>query len=187
MARITLVKKAQKDQGKCRRCGAVIKLGDSYFWFANRLGRMSVRKVFCAAHRPRPSEVTTSDKLSQLYGAQEAFEDQVFDSLEDIASALRDAASTAEEVGQEYRDSLDNMPDGLRDADSNGIQEKIDACSDWQGELEQAADEVEGFEMPEEEESEGDKEPTNSGGQTASEVMDEARSRAEDAIGSLSL
>ena len=58
MAKITQVAKAQKDQGKCRRCGVEIKAGEPYKWFANLVGRTSTRKVFCSKCQPRQSDMT---------------------------------------------------------------------------------------------------------------------------------
>lgn len=143
MARVTKVVKARKAQGNCRRCGKKIKKGDSYYHFSNRIGRSSLRRVYCNEHPPKPSEKTTSDKLSQLYAAQEAFEDGKYKTLEEMAAALREAAEVAETVKDEYQESLDNMPDALRDSDPNDIQSKIDSCETWKDELESKADEIE--------------------------------------------
>jgi hypothetical protein len=148
MARVTFVTKARKDQGTCRRngCGKTILTGDSYYWFANLIGRSSQRKNFCAEHRPKPSEMTTSDKLSRLYGAQEELETALSKATtyEDIASALRDAANEAREVGEEYQESLSNMPEGLQQGQTGqDIEEKAQNCESWADELESAADEIE--------------------------------------------
>jgi hypothetical protein len=152
MARIKTVAKAQKDQGKCRRCGAPILAGSKYYWFANRIGRSSIRKNFCAAHYPKASEVTTSDKLSQIYSAQEdlAVAIDAAGSLEDLSSALRDAAGIAQEVAEAYRESISNMPESFQNgSQAEEMEEKASQCEDWASALESAADEVEGME-PEE-------------------------------------
>ncbi len=210
MARLNHVKKARGGEKpkKCYRCQTPIKAGDEYYWFANRMGRMSVRKDYCKNHRPRASEMTTSDKLSQLYAAQEEFGDGNFETLEDMAEALRSAASVAESVKDEYQDGLDNMPDGLRDADPNGVQDKIDSCETWASELESAADEIENMEapeMPDEPEAPQEKKPSAAKRKLyeaakakydealaawkvlMEPILEEAQGKADDAIGSLDL
>jgi len=148
MARVTFVKKAQKNQGKCRRCSKSIEIGDSYYWFANRIGRSSQRKVFCGEHRPKQSEITTSGKLSTLYAAQENLEEAIAGAScnEDIASALRDAAEEARQVAEEYRDSIQNMPDNLQQSSvADEMEEKASNCEDWGSSLDSAADEIDGL------------------------------------------
>lgn len=176
MPRVHHVKSARKSKIKrtCRRCGKVIKPGDSYYHFANRIGRSSITKVFCNEHPPKASDKTTSDKLSQLYAAQENYSEHCdkLETFEDIAQAMHDAAEVAETVGQEYQDSFDNMPEQLQE--SSGIQEKIDSCESWHQELENAASEIEITDWPDDEEAQA-------------KALEEARSNGQSAIDSLEL
>lgn len=135
-----MINRARTSPGSCARCGTEILKGDSYKWFKFRWGS---KIIFCEAHYPRLSEMTTSDKLARLYAAQEEIEGAMSD-RESIITALEDAISTAEEVGSEYESSLENMPEGLQQsATGEAIQEKIDACSAWATELETCKDEIE--------------------------------------------
>jgi hypothetical protein len=109
--------------------------------------------------------MTTSDKLSRLYGAQEAIEDSMSRSVtkdgvspafEDyqgqVAQAIDDAATEAREVGDEYRDSVSNMPDSLQNSSSaDEINQKADDCDAWADELDSAAQEVRDVQGPESE------------------------------------
>lgn len=155
MEKVNHVAKARRDAGKCRRCGVKIKAGDAYYWFANRLGKTSVRKEFCNNCRPRPSEITMSDKLSQLYGAQEAIEDSLkrgelsFEEFRSgVVGALEEASETANTVAEEYRESRENLPENFQgSAVGEGLEEKATSCEAWQEVLEQAAQEVEGIEQ----------------------------------------
>lgn len=146
--RINSVQKANKPQGKCGRCGKVIGKGDSYRWIKGRYGP---RKVRCSNCRFRPSEMTSSDKLSRLYSAKECVEEAIgndFDSTDDIASELQDAANEAREVAEEYRESADNIEScfGSRTSQCDEIEEKADQCESW-------ADALEGIDLPEYDES----------------------------------
>lgn len=148
MPRITHVKKAQKDQGNCRRCGKPIKTGDSYKWFANLIGRTSIRKNFCIACTPRPSDLTTSDKLAQLYSVQETLEEAiaVVGCAEMLADALREAEGEAREVSEAYRESISNMPENLQQSSQcDEMNEKADNIDSWADDLSSAADEIEGL------------------------------------------
>ncbi len=155
MPRIKIVKSAQKDQGPCYVCRKEIKQGETYKWFAHLIGRSSRKKKFCAKCKIRGSHMTTSDKLCRLYEAQEAIEDalKIMDDIttiaafeewrDNVASAIETAAQTAEEVGDEYQSSYDNMPEGLQQGSTGQeIEEKANACSEWNNELETAAGDV---------------------------------------------
>lgn len=155
MARLTFVKKARENKkGRaCRRCGKAIKKGDSYYWFANRIGRTGVRKEYCSEHRPRPSEMTTSDKLSTLYAAREELEDCAgwFDDDTTLEAAkalaeetLRNAIDNVNQVAEDYRESKSNMPDSLQEGTTGQqCEENADACDSWATEIESCADEIE--------------------------------------------
>lgn len=157
MPRVIYVKKAQKAKGKrvCARCHQPIKIGDDYYWFANRIGQGSVRKNFCSNHLPRPSDTTTSDKMSTLYSIQERMQDQLNtgaadDELEafksNLASDLNSAAEEARDVAQEYEDNLSNMPEGLQNGPTGqDMQEKADSINEWADGLEAAASDVESY------------------------------------------
>lgn len=157
MARLTTVTKARKSPGKCGRCGEVIKQGESYYWWSNMVGSRGVKKVRCQKHKPRPSEMCGSDKLSRLMAAREAVEDilggspEDFDSFKsDVVQALNDAAQEVRDVGEEYGESFDNMPEGLQQGDTGQrCEEMRDNCEGWADEIESAASEVEGLETPE--------------------------------------
>jgi len=171
MPNINIVKKARKDQGECHRCGAEIRAGDMYFWVQLKLQLGGIRKNFCASHQPRPSEMTTSDKKANLYGAQEAAEDTIgsASTLAEIIEALQECASTANDVAQEYRDSVDNMPEGLQQGSvAEDLLENADSLEDWAQELEDVAGDIEG--MDEED---------------AEDVLSDAQSAAEGALGDI--
>ena len=159
MPKVTHVAKAMKDAGTCCKCRAAIKAGEPYKWFANLIGRTSIKKKFCANCRVRSSDLTTSDKLSRLYAAQESIEDILtgddFTALKAVApDALQCAANEAREVGQEYQESFDNMPDGLQQGDTGQrIEEMANNCESWADELESAINEVDGIEVDEEAEN----------------------------------
>ena len=110
--RITTVKKARKDQGTCSRCADPIRAGDSYRWIKFRMGGRRVRcmKPECAFRR---SDMTTSDKLQMLYGAQEIVEDalRVWDGgdVAPIVEALETAQQDATEASEGYNESADSQ------------------------------------------------------------------------------
>lgn len=164
MARVTYVKKAKgRKDGRPRRCagcGTEILPGQSYKWFANRIGRMSMRKDFCANCRIRPSMMTTSPHLSALYAAQEAAEDALGTGddlgLADISQIVRDYAEAVREVGAGYRESAEAIVDGFghETYQSEEIAEKADECESAADTIESAADDIEDLDDPDADESE---------------------------------
>ena len=165
MARVTYVKsaKGRKDgrARKCSNCGTEIKPGDAYKWFANRIGRYSQRKDFCADCRIRPSMQTTSPHLQTIYSGQEAAEDTLAAggndlSLTDIADAVRGYAEALREASESYGESADNMEDGFghETQQSEEIREKASECESVADTVEGTADDIEGMDDPDAEEDE---------------------------------
>lgn len=161
MARVTHVKKAQasKSPRRCTKCGTEIKVGDPYKWFANRIGRMSMRKNFCASCPIRQSDQTTSGNLQTLYGAIEAAEDAMASAVEltldDGAQILRDAAEGVREAAGMYEESADNMESGFghETSMSEEIREKQNDLESFAEELEGAADDIENLDDPDEDDA----------------------------------
>lgn len=152
MPRVTTVKKAQKAQGTCGKCGAKIKKGDSYRWWKFRYGGRRVRcaKPECA---PKASDLTQSAFYGTLYSIEETVSDAVaaFEAggePDDLASALREAAEELRNLGEECSSNRDNMPEGLQDSETGELlQNRADECESKADELDSAADEVEGIEI----------------------------------------
>lgn len=164
MARVTYVKaaKGRKDGRlrRCIKCGADINPGDPYKWFASRIGRFSQRKDFCANCPVRPSDQTTSPHLQTIYMAQESAQDALDKGgdlgLGDIAEIVRGYAEGVREAGQGYEESADNMEDGFGHETymSTEIREKAEACEGFADETDSAADDIEGLDDPDVDESE---------------------------------
>lgn len=152
MPRVTTVKKAQKAQGTCGKCGAKIKKGDSYRWWKFRFGG---RRVRCAKPEctPKPSDLTQSAFYGTLYSIEESVTDAIADfegggEPDALADALRQAAEELRELGEECTSNRDNMPEGLQDSETGELlQNRADECESKADELESAADEVEGLEI----------------------------------------
>jgi hypothetical protein len=146
--RVNRVAKAQKAQGNCGACHQPVEVGEPYNWIKNRFGPKRVKHARCGSFRA--SEMTTSDKLSRLYAAQESIEDFEFsgdegdDNLDDARSVMEAAADEAEQVGEEYRESASNIEDGFgsRTYQCDELDEKADACDEWADTLRSALDSV---------------------------------------------
>jgi hypothetical protein len=165
MARVTYVKsaKGRKDgrNRRCVKCGTEIKPGDSYKWLANRIGRSSQRKDFCANCQVRASDKTTSPHLQALYGAQEAAEDALAHggddlTLSDLAEIARGYGEAVREVGEGYAESADNIEEGFghETYQSEEIREKAEECESAADTIDSAADDIEGLDDPDADESE---------------------------------
>lgn len=105
--RIHIVRKSRKDQGRCSKCGTPLPVGSAYRWIKFRYGPKRVR---CMRNdcRFRGSDLTTSDKMSDLYSAQEQAEDAL----------------------GELRNNLPDMePEGIA-ADLDGLAETISESMD---------------------------------------------------------
>ncbi len=160
MARVTTVKKAQKDQGNCEKCGTPIKVGDGYKWCAPRAHRAArgfKRRRCLACPTWQPSEMTSSPGLSALYSATEDAYDRLAkweasDGIEALEEILTNCAEGIREAAQVYEESAANMVDGFghETVMSEEIQEKADTLNGQADEVEAAANDLQDWEADEE-------------------------------------
>lgn len=118
-----------------------IKKGDLYYSWA-----LYKQPKQLSLTRPRPSQLTSSDKLSRAYAIVESIEDAEKTATvpSDLVEALNNAAQEANDLADEYQESLDNMPEGLQQGPTGEeIQMKVDALQSYASELEDAASEIE--------------------------------------------
>ncbi len=160
MAKANFVKKAQKDiykNGKIReyvsekgkRAGQTksvrdktipadegdevfIKKGESYYWWQFKNSPKQFSK-----ERPKNSQLTQSNFLSQLYALEEKLEEFSCDNREDFESFRDELKDDIETLKDECDESLSNMPEGLQSS-PNGelLQERIDAMESWASDIE---------------------------------------------------
>lgn len=150
MPRVYTVAKARasKRPRTCRTCGHKIEPGESYRYFEPRYGPPV---MYCAEHHPKRGDMTTS-KLGTLYNAQDDFNSAGCETLEDLTEALAELASTANEIADEYQESVDAMPEGLQEGHvAQEMLEKIEALQSYASELEDFDPDVEEIEEFDEE------------------------------------
>jgi hypothetical protein len=167
MAIATFIKSARK-AGRCGRCGAEIKVGDSCFRWSFQYGG---KRTNCAKHAPRGSELTQS-KLSAAYAAQENFSDELdgllkdssvggedrgpvisaadaLDLLKSVRQSICDAASECADeirsVGDEYRDSAQEMPAKADEWEERA--DELDSAADEYEQIDNEIDEPDGDDM----------------------------------------
>jgi hypothetical protein len=153
MARVTRVKsfrgtsKTSDGTLACSKCGGKIQKGDPYKWWANRIGRSSVKRVRCDRQEcaPRPSEYsTTSPHLSALLAANENGHDALAnlsipndDLASDVEQIVTETAEAVREVAENYAESAQNIEDGFGHStyQSEEITEKAEQVSSQADEL----------------------------------------------------
>lgn len=160
MARATFVKKAQKDiylvgkivkyeSKKGKRAGQtlskrdrtipadegdriLIAKGESYYWWQFMNGPLNVSKT-----APKPSQLTQSNYLSQLYSIQEDIAEWNPVDQDEVEAGVGDFKERLESLRDECQESKDNMPDSLQDSPTGELlQERIDACEEAISEFE---------------------------------------------------
>ena len=126
MPRVHHVKHAAKDN-------PVAKKGEPYYWWKFRYSGKQFSKT-----PPRPSQLTQSEFLSTMYGAQEDLEDAINQgsTVADLEAAKDALLETIEELRDMSQNSLDNMPDQLQEGDTGQmLQERVDAMDSWESDL----------------------------------------------------
>jgi Fe-S oxidoreductase len=143
VARLHTVNKARKDQGKCGKCGTPLPAGSPYRHFSVGFRSSYVQKrcmkIECT---PRPSE-RESSKLSSVYAAMEAAEDELaglrsadVGEQDTVTSIVTTVAEEVRTVADEYREADSYIGGG--GSGSTVSEERADT-------LESAADELESF------------------------------------------
>lgn len=119
--------------------------GESYYWWQFKNGPKQYSK-----NRPKPSQLTQSNYLSQLYSIQESMDDPGAETAEDLQAFVEDVKEQLESLKEETESSLENMPESLQSSPTGELlQERIDA-------LDNAINELEGIDLEySDEETEG--------------------------------
>jgi hypothetical protein len=151
--RIYHVKKSRKDQGQCGKCRDPLPAGSAYRWIKARYGPKK-RRCMKATCRFRPSDMTSSDNLADIYLAQEDAQDElarvrgeldetdvelVNNLMTDLAGTLEESAQSARDVGERYEDGAQAQEEyfyGSYQIDE--IREKSEAAEQYADELDEA-------------------------------------------------
>jgi hypothetical protein len=133
VARAKIIGKAQKDQGKCGRCGVELPKGSGYLWWTVGF-RSNYKYKRCLKPEcyPRPSE-RESSKFVTVLSAQENFEDTIdgLEDKEDIEAAVQEVGAAVREIAEEYREAADAWEHGNYE-----LEEKADHYEGQADELE---------------------------------------------------
>jgi hypothetical protein len=161
------VKKSRKDR-ICNKCGEPIKAGSPYRWWKH----MRAPQTSWHWHHggPKPSDLTTSDKLARVLEAREAIEEafenleaidkwlpsvddegylmllgeliaEIEDALIDVQDAINDNIDELRNVAYEYEESADNVEEYFGPTD-NTEEWRERAYS-----IESYADQIEGIDI----------------------------------------
>lgn len=132
MARIERLKKSSRGKEiKCSKCGKTIEVGTEYLKATPYRRSPIIRCIECGL---KSYETSGSEYIKSVGAIVENWQEDYGTSdgtAEEIASALEEIKETQEE-------SLDNIPENLREGDTGCmLQERIDALEDVISELEQ--------------------------------------------------
>lgn len=167
----------------CKNCGVKINTGEKYYFYFKRYSKRSrgAKVVHCASHYPRPSDLTSS-KMGEVYDAQQDASRALSgcEDAESMSAILADIISVAESVKEQYEESLENMPEQLRESSDSGqqIQEKIDALDNYIQELEDKQSECDSWQADDPLDGETEEE-------SHERQIEEFRGEVEDSVSSL--
>jgi len=127
MPRVHYVKKAQKDN-------SAVKKGEPYYHWQH-----AFRPVQRSKTHPKPSQLTLSEFMGEYLSMGEDFEEGLngVDTTDGLVDARQELMDRIEQLVEETQGKLDNMPDGLQEAETGQLmQERIDGLEGWRDELE---------------------------------------------------
>lgn len=127
MAKLNLVKKAQKDYPEYE-----IKKGEPYYWWKFRFGGKHFSK-----NKPRRSQLTQSDFFSQLWELEDGLSEASCSDKDDFESLRDSLYDDIQNLHDECEEKLNNMPEQLQSSSSGEmLQERIDGLDSWGSEVE---------------------------------------------------
>lgn len=145
MPKVHFVKCARKDN-------PAVKKGEPYYHWSFYRG-----PTVYSATRPRPSQLTQSEKLSTAYSINEAIEDYRVDvadkdgfegALNEAKSFLEEKAQEIRDLADEYRQSADNIRESFSESPTaDDCEEKADNLESWADELDSAVSEIESIDL----------------------------------------
>ena len=140
MPRQTKVEKSRREWN-CA-AGHVIPIGSAFVWLKWR----NRRRNRCLEHLPFQTHELQSPRIGKMAGLDDTISGINFDNPSDAAEGLRELASEAAGIGQEYADRVGNMPDSLQSSPTAEAMEQIASeIDDWVGELNSRADEIDSW------------------------------------------
>lgn len=154
----TKTKSARGKTYKCQTCHEDIVEGESFYEWSRRFGRSGqTYRQHAKCGRPRPTQLS-SRKTAVLEEAIDAADFSSFSpeldlesllteggevevDISDLETILEEIADVAREIGQEYQDGHDNMPEGLQQGEVGMAMEEIaQELESWADDLVSNAD-----------------------------------------------
>lgn len=115
---------------------ALIKEGESYYWW-----KFQHKSKQYSKFAPKPSQLTQSAYLSQIYTIQETLQELTPESTisrEDLESSIEDIISELTDLRDQTQESLDNMPESLQSGPTGELlQERVDSLDEAISSLEE--------------------------------------------------
>ena len=109
----------------------LIAKGESYYYWAFKNGPIHYSKT-----RPKQSQLTQSNYLSQIYEFSERISEFNTDDPDELRDFIDNLKSDVENLRDETQGSLDNMPEGLKQGSTGELlQERIDSLESAESEL----------------------------------------------------
>ena len=126
---------------KCEKCGAELTVGQAYRSIGIKRqfgGIIRYRCMNCPVWQPWEYSDSLSARVMQIQN--EGVDGSGWEAAEDAEARASELAEMIRELVSEKQDSLDNMPEGLRDASE--LSEQVDSLDSWADEVEQAGTEA---------------------------------------------
>lgn len=157
-----------------------INIGESYWWWAFQNGPKRFSK-----DRPKPSQLTQSEFLSEFYSYSEEVEEWECDDVDDFESYRDDMVSNLETMRDNCQEKLDNMPEQLQYAPTGELlQERIDGLDELISELSNIyVEEIEEFEFDKENKEEDEEEQRENWEERKREKVHDVVQEIKDAFG----
>lgn len=184
----------------CSVCSKPVEVGDTYYTWARKMGRsgavyynhqdcgppqrsqLSSRKTVAVEDAIDEANTAIQSWTPELAHAEPTYGD----GYEDVATALQTVGEVAREVGAEYQDGFDNMPEGLNQGETaQAMEEVAQELESWADDLDSWSPSNDEPDIPERDEDEEDEAYRERCEAALEDWANDVRTDAEDAMGDM--
>lgn len=106
-----------------------VKKGETYYMWSLMSGSRGVTHY--SRTKPKRSQLTNSDFLSQIYDLEDELDFSGAQSSEDLQAARDEVVLALQNLGEEQQGKFDNLPEGFQQAETGQLLERrAEACSE---------------------------------------------------------
>lgn len=127
-----MVTKIDRTKPANKKDEVLIHKGEPYYWW-----QFSGRERSISKNKPRRSQLTQSEFLSELWDIEDDISEACPDTVEDLKACVEEWKERIETLREQCEERRDNMPESLQESETGQLlQERYDGLDSWYNDIE---------------------------------------------------